>query len=478
MRKTLLTLTLAVTSLMGFSQTYIHHSADDCILLNITPQANLDDPDVIPDATYTASVLNPDATNPVANPNTSTNVSSTLSGTANNNLIIDLPTTYAVGDPFTFNFRFYSASSGSNKNGSGRIIVRMYNSNLGTSATKRINLTNVDKTGGKWEEYSYTTTSLPDNTASESDIADGIDAAGGYDKIIIIPSNGAETIETLYFDDIELNIDNSVTPLSSDATLATDNQWYYNNAPDAFNTTAAGWAGAADPVESQATPSTIGNSKTTVLKFTRNDNDATTGIKFDQGPSFKYDEGDGRITVRIYPECNIDYGIPSVKIRARHDGTSGTQIQTDGVTNLTPNQWNEVSLDLTDVGNQSGSIATNGVYNEVYLIFNQGINIDTSGNLAVFYVDALQVPKEIALSTNDIDAQAAAISVYPNPVTNSFQLDYNKNIENVELYNVTGRLLKTFSARANYDISDLTMGIYLVNINTTSGSKTLKIVKK
>ncbi|WP_055444448.1 T9SS type A sorting domain-containing protein [Lacinutrix himadriensis] len=82
------------------------------------------------------------------------------------------------------------------------------------------------------------------------------------------------------------------------------------------------------------------------------------------------------------------------------------------------------------------------------------------------------------LSTNNIDVQATNITAYPNPVTNSFQINSNKNIESVKLYNITGRLLKTFNEEASYDISDLATGVYVANVKTASGSKAIRIVKK
>ena len=461
MKKTLLTLTLTLVSLIGFSQTYTWHSVDDCVTMNAVPSGN---------AVYVTSVANPDTVNPVANPNTSINVSSITSDASNNNITFDLPAGITAGTNFSISFRFWTASAGSNNDGSGRMIVRMYNSSLGTGASSRLNLPVANKVGGEWEDYAYSETSLPDN-------ADGtINGAGGYDKLLIIPSNNAVAIETLYFDDIEMNIENSYTTLPSEATLATDNQWYYNNSPDAFNTTVEGWGGGSDVLASQPTPTTNGNSSPTVLKFTRNDLDATTGIKFDQATSgFKYDEGDGKITVRIYPECNVAYGTPNLKIRARYNSAAGTQIQTDGTTDLIANQWNEVSLDLTDAGNQAG-LTSDGIYNEVYLIFNQGVNIDTEGNPAVFYIDALQVPSAGSLSVDDFELNS--FSIYPNPVKNSFKIDTNSSIETVEVYNITGRLIKTFTPENTYDISDLATGIYIANIKTQFGVKTIKIVKQ
>ena len=83
----------------------------------------------------------------------------------------------------------------------------------------------------------------------------------------------------------------------------------------------------------------------------------------------------------------------------------------------------------------------------------------------------------VALGVDDFETQETSVKVYPNPVKNSFQLDSNNSIDSVELYNITGRLLKTFKEEANYDISDLATGIYIANIKTQFGSKTMRIVK-
>ncbi|WP_178984318.1 MULTISPECIES: T9SS type A sorting domain-containing protein [Winogradskyella] len=82
------------------------------------------------------------------------------------------------------------------------------------------------------------------------------------------------------------------------------------------------------------------------------------------------------------------------------------------------------------------------------------------------------------LGVDDFETQKTSVKVYPNPTKNSFQIDANNSIERVELYNITGQLLKTYSEEANYDISDLAKGIYIANIKTELGSKTMRIVKE
>ena len=100
---------------------------------------------------------------------------------------------------------------------------------------------------------------------------------------------------------------------------------------------------------------------------------------------------------------------------------------------------------------------------------------ETYGAVTVGQYFSVTINKtDAALSTDDFTKNT--FSLYPNPVINSFQLN-SKNIESVKLYSNTGSLIKTFNAEANYNISDLATGIYIVNIKTQSGSKSFRIVK-
>ena len=61
------------------------------------------------------------------------------------------------------------------------------------------------------------------------------------------------------------------------------------------------------------------------------------------------------------------------------------------------------------------------------MIGNKFKNLD---NGLKIYVDTVVATKAFvanpSLSTNDFDAKTAAISAYPNPVTNSFQIDSSR----------------------------------------------------
>lgn len=165
----------------------------------------------------------------------------------------------------------------------------------------------------------------------------------------------------------------------------------------------------------------------------------------------------------------------------KYNGNSGSiKIHVDGYTTETFN----LPSASTDVD----------TFEQFNLIFSQTVTLSTTPiNVKLEIVDIakdlakiptlrfynIKLIKSEVLSIDDVHLQNSELSVFPNPVTNSFQLKTNKSIESVKLYNITGRLLKTFNGKANYyDISDLATGMYIANIKTQSGSKTLRIVKK
>lgn len=85
----------------------------------------------------------------------------------------------------------------------------------------------------------------------------------------------------------------------------------------------------------------------------------------------------------------------------------------------------------------------------------------------------------VTLSTDEFDVNDT-FSIYPNPSHSSFSV--NINVSNVEVYDLTGKLVKSFNGdftRAdNFDISSLHSGIYLVKVkNDNNQIKTNKLVK-
>jgi hypothetical protein len=82
------------------------------------------------------------------------------------------------------------------------------------------------------------------------------------------------------------------------------------------------------------------------------------------------------------------------------------------------------------------------------------------------------------LSSEDFNAFKTEISIYPNPVKNSFAI--NQAVSSVEVYTITGQLVASYnSVAANQEllIDGLESGIYLVKIKDQNNLfQTKKIV--
>lgn len=106
-----------------------------------------------------------------------------------------------------------------------------------------------------------------------------------------------------------------------------------------------------------------------------------------------------------------------------------------------------------------------------------GGNGNTNNEFQIRYYN-IKVTNNDALSTKDFIVNNG-IKMYPNPAADSFELSSKVDVKSVEIFNVTGQLVKTIESVTNkYDISDLKSGLYLATINTDSGSGTIKLVKE
>ena len=70
---------------------------------------------------------------------------------------------------------------------------------------------------------------------------------------------------------------------------------------------------------------------------------------------------------------------------------------------------------------------------------------------------------------------------YPNPVTDVLNLSANATIENIEVYNIFGSLIKSVGindSKAAIDLSELSRGIYILKTEIEGKFNTLKFVKQ
>lgn len=90
--------------------------------------------------------------------------------------------------------------------------------------------------------------------------------------------------------------------------------------------------------------------------------------------------------------------------------------------------------------------------------------------------------EEEFLGTNNALA-SSEISVYPNPVTEYFNINNensNEKISQIQLFDLNGNKVKSYGTQVdNLDVSGLAKGVYLIKIHTVSGKVfTQKLIKK
>ncbi len=90
------------------------------------------------------------------------------------------------------------------------------------------------------------------------------------------------------------------------------------------------------------------------------------------------------------------------------------------------------------------------------------------------YIGWDQFSSSVVLSVEDI-ALTESIRIYPNPVQNTLSLEIAMDIDlkEIVIYNILGKqVLK--SKHTNLNITNLTAGIYILKLETTSGTTAVK----
>ncbi|WP_432411667.1 DUF7619 domain-containing protein [Rasiella sp. SM2506] len=87
---------------------------------------------------------------------------------------------------------------------------------------------------------------------------------------------------------------------------------------------------------------------------------------------------------------------------------------------------------------------------------------------------------ELGVEDNIIDIKE--ILLYPNPTTGIITISSTENIQSIDVYSLTGQLLKTKSnlqqTEVTLSIEELAAGIYFARVSTESGEKVFRVVKK
>ena len=181
-----------------------------------------------------------------------------------------------------------------------------------------------------------------------------------------------------------------------------------------------------------------------------------------------------------FTNFHMDYWLPSVGIGAvlnpklsNHTGGGG---ETNALIYTNPvsitGQWVSIDVPLSSLTPQPNSNLD--ALNQ-FLISSGG----GSAGPSIAYIDNIYLYKGTALGTANF--QTSNVKLYPNPVTNTLNIEANSAIQKVTVYNLIGQEVITVSPKTNattLQTSSLQKGVYMVTTEIDGKISTSKVVKE
>ncbi|MDR3023301.1 GEVED domain-containing protein [Chryseobacterium sp.] len=221
-------------------------------------------------------------------------------------------------------------------------------------------------------------------------------------------------------------------------------------------------AGSGNNWETVDPPSDSQGFTTNVLRYQYNSSSPANAWFFTQGLS---------LTAGTQYTISYKYGNNSSTYVEKLKVAYGTSPVESAMTNSVAD-YPSINDEMAHTESITFTVPTTGVY---YFGFNAYSDPDQFN----LYVDDISI-NNANLATSEVSAAKNSIKVYPNPFTDVLNISDVKNVKNVSVTDVTGRLVKTITnPESTIHLRDLMQGVYLVTLEMKDGSKqTIKAIKK
>ncbi|MFP8892421.1 T9SS type A sorting domain-containing protein [Chryseobacterium sp. EZn1] len=110
------------------------------------------------------------------------------------------------------------------------------------------------------------------------------------------------------------------------------------------------------------------------------------------------------------------------------------------------------------------------------------LNIDQlrfvhNNSLGSAYIDHIKINSELGvMAVHDSKENTKEIAVYPNPAHDFININTVAKVKSIDLYDETGKLIKTEINNNEIEVKGLSAGIYNVNVKTEGGNFTEKVI--
>lgn len=144
--------------------------------------------------------------------------------------------------------------------------------------------------------------------------------------------------------------------------------------------------------------------------------------------------------------------------------TSFTPINPTTVVTPSLNEWAQYTFNLDAYAGQSVRIAIQCVSDDQFALFVDDFKVTTTGAV---------------LGTSDIsNPSKSLVTIYPNPATNFVSVKSESKINNIKIFDISGKSINVKLDGDKIDVRNLPAGAYLINIETKDGISTEKFIKK
>lgn len=132
------------------------------------------------------------------------------------------------------------------------------------------------------------------------------------------------------------------------------------------------------------------------------------------------------------------------------------------------------SLEITDNPNLSNC----AVFSVCEITENESIEIIIENNATGCNTVEEVAEACAAMDVTEMENQKVALSIYPNPAKDEVHIQIAETIQNVTIYTTTGQMVKAQKQAETLQVSDLSAGIYFMQIETDKGTYIEKLIIK
>lgn len=143
---------------------------------------------------------------------------------------------------------------------------------------------------------------------------------------------------------------------------------------------------------------------------------------------------------------------------------------------VTPNEF-----PMAMAGGEGGTMDVHIKPNDIAGTGTIKLEITLFNDTSVVVDTAIYIFEAGSTSTTDL-TKDPEVKVFPNPTTNYISLSNDQDVEQIVIYNVLGRRVRSFTTAQgpNYSVADLPSGIYMLSLMNRQSKiiKTLRLSKK